>query len=151
MLQILPKLSFFFLAIQNYSIWLWSHGQMHFSNFMHVKNHTVRFYRTVKAACRSWAVRARVVGAGPKHCVCREKCQGTRGEGRPAAPYPPAVAGVGPSMPGSFPSQPRRERTSWHNGRQQDRMSQSTSLIWLWLAGCSRRSLSLKIPPGDWR
>lgn len=37
------------------------------------------------------------------------------------------------SIPGSFASQPRREWARGDSGRQQDGVSQSTCLIWLWL------------------
>lgn len=47
----------------------------------------------VKVACRNVAV-GRVVGAGPGHCCCRVKCQGSREEGRAAAPQPPALERV---------------------------------------------------------
>lgn len=64
---------------------------MHLSNFVPMKNHPVRFNETMKVACRNSAV-ARVVGAGPRRCSCRVRCQGTGEEGRPAAPLPPAAA-----------------------------------------------------------
>lgn len=69
----------------------------------------------VKAAYGNRAVAT--VGAAPGCCCCRWNARALGEEGRPTAPHPPAAAAAGPSVPGSFPSQPRRERTRWGSGR----------------------------------